>query len=93
MIHEKIFVRESGAKVKITVWLTVDYRDTTWRVDVETCQPKKRTWVNVYSTDDYSFRKLSPEDRRKFIEEKQMAVITTEELQEVKTELWMNLKP
>lgn len=91
--HEKIFKRQDGLKVKVMVTLRLDRGGIDWSVDAATCRPPKRTWTNVVDTNDYSYRKLSMEERRQFERVKVFEQCTDEEIREVKTELWMSLKP
>ena len=95
MKHSKIFTRPDGSKVEIEVTLSASWTDSDvrWSVTVYTCAPKKRTWLNVYSGDDYYYRKLDQQGRADFILEKQMQHCTALEVLGVKLELWNKIKP
>ena len=95
MQHEKIFKRADGSKVTINVSATLDYhaKGINYMVSVYVCQPKKRIFKNVFSGDDFSYRRLNNADRAAFILAKQLEVVTEAEILEVKTELWQLLKP
>jgi len=95
MKHSKIFTRPDGSKVEIEVTLSASWTasDIEWSVSIHTCAPKKRSWVGIYSTDDYFFRKLNQKERADFILEKQMQHCTALEILEVKLELWNKIKP
>lgn len=95
MKHEKIIKRPDGTRVKIDVSLYLDiYRNNAqYDVDVTICAPGKRTFREVYSGDDYLFRKLSMQDRAAFILESQLKVVTAEEIYAAKLEAWELLKP
>lgn len=94
MKHEKIIVRENGLKVRITVELTIDWRETYWRTMVETCQPKKRTWINTHDSGDYTFRRLpNQQQKNQAILAAHLEHVTPEELNQAALELWQQLKP
>ena len=95
MKHSKIFTRPDGSKVEIEVTLTASWTDSDvrWSVSVHACAPKKRTWLNVYSGDDYDYRRLNQQEREDYILEKQMQHCTALEVLEVKLELWNKIKP
>ena len=69
---EKIYRREDGSRVKVVVNPWIDYNDVKYRLDVYTSQPRKRTYINVEDTNDFTWRRLSMEDRRKHTFEKQL---------------------
>ena len=95
MKHSKIFTRPDGSKVEIEVTLTASWMvsDTGWKVSIHTCAPKKRSWMGVYSTNDYDYRRLNQQEREDYILEKQMQHCTALEILEVKLELWNKIKP
>lgn len=96
MKHEKIIKREDGSKVKISISFYSDsFRPESdkYRVAVQTCAKRKRTWINVTNSDDYSYRCLSMDERSKFAKEKQLEYVSKEEILSAKLELWEKLKP
>lgn len=50
---------------------------------VYTKAPRKRKWFSVYNTDDYSFRRMTLEERKKFVMAENLKVVTVEELNDV----------
>jgi hypothetical protein len=86
MTREKILIRDDH-KIKITVSLRIDHRDTTWIVDVEKCEKGKRTWVNVIDYDSYEYRRKSMPEREKYEEAIQLLHVTTQEISDTKEEL------
>jgi len=93
MNHEKLLKRSDGSKIKIRVrfWIRTIY--PMYDVEVLICEPRKRTFYNVYSSDDWSYRKLSMEEREKYVYEKQLEHVTEDEIMEAKMEMWNILKP
>lgn len=87
MITEKQYKREDGSKVRLSVSICIDFRDVYRNIDVMVCPAGKRTFYNVHSTDDYSWRKLNTEDRKKAILEKQLKYVSANEINEVCREL------
>jgi len=95
MNAEKIYTRPNGDKVKIearleTASFTLYFK---WEVKVFTCEKGKRTWFSIINTNDYEYRKISFDARPAFILEKQLSVVTPDEILEVKTMAWEKLKP
>lgn len=88
---EDILKREDGSKVRIVVNLDMFRLEPQWRVDVSTCGYRKRTWQPVVSTNDYSYRSALSRDA--YVLERQLNVVTPEEILAAKTKLWMQLKP
>jgi hypothetical protein len=92
---EKILKREDGNRVKLEISINISYnsRRVEWKFKIYTCEPKKRTWKAAYSSDDYFFRRLPMEERKAYILEKSLDVVTAEEIYAVQLELWESLKP
>lgn len=95
MTAQRIFTRTDGSRVRITSRLYVSSIGGEARFDitVETCAPKKKSWVGVYSMDDYNWRRLDTQGRAEYIREKQLEVCTTGEMLLVKLDVWEKLKP
>lgn len=97
MKYEKIIKRASGDKIKILVsfFIANSLIDATptYNASVFICPRGKRKWAGIFSNDDIYYRRLSMEDRRKYIEQKSLEYITPEEMQAAKLELWEKLKP
>ncbi len=96
MRYEKELLREDKSKVLITVRMWMDgFGDSALKYDISvaTKQPRKRTWIHLNFSDDYTFRALSMKDRRKFMYNEQLKIVTKEEMQIAKLEAWELLKP
>lgn len=95
MKHEKIFKREDGSKVNIGIDFYPESftNKFTYRVSVSTCEPKKRAFRYVNDTDDYTWRRLSSEERKTYEMKKNLEHVTKEEVQETAIELWQKMKP
>lgn len=98
MNHEKEFKREDGSKCLVEVscflkrYSSVD-GNMKYNVKVATKAPKKKKWEYIGNSDDYKYRALSMEDRRKHDFQCYLEVVTIEEIQETALELWETLKP
>jgi hypothetical protein len=96
MRHEKTFIRPDGSKVKITASLDADNIsncDCAYSFAVQTCEPRKRTWKSVTSTEDYEWRKLDWAGRMVKDIETKLKFVTQAEVQETMLELWEKAKP
>ncbi len=96
MRYEKELLREDKSRVLITVRTWMDgFGDSALKYDVSvaTKQPRKRTWIHLNFSDNYTFRALSMEDRKKFMYNEQLKIVTKEEIQTAKIEAWELLKP
>lgn len=95
---EKIFKREDGSQVKVTVSLItnnslVHSHRCGYEFDVQIKGFRKREWKYTWGGDDWDYRKLGHNDRVKFILEKKMQHVTKTELHNLYLELWESLKP
>ncbi len=94
MRHEKTFRRDDGSRVKVEVRLEIEYgRKPVFTYWAGACQPRKRTFISATNHDDYSWRRLSREDRDKEDMRRILSVATADELHEVAMELWDLCKP
>ena len=92
MYTEKIIKREGGSRVKISVGTHFN-RGIEYTINVATCKKGKRTWVGTYDSDCYRYRELTMGERRAFEYKSYLKVVTEEELQEARLELWEAMKP
>lgn len=87
---ETILKRPDGSKVKIVV------RSASYDLTVYKCEAGKRTWIEVPETiNNYQYRNL-PSDRnvrQQWVLQKQLEVVTPQEIYEAKIKLWESLKP
>ena len=93
---EKVFKREDGTKIKIDayVWLGSGRDEVNYVWDVRKCEPRKRTWKEVYNFDgDYIWRAMDLAERRETTVKKYLEFVTKEEVNESLNELWEKLKP
>lgn len=94
MTHEKILKRSDGTKISIRVNLWLDSIDGChWDVIVYKCAPRKRTFYSVNNTDDYSWRKLDAEGRKRATIAAYLEVVSAEEILSAKMELYNAIKP
>lgn len=86
-------MKEDGTKLEIRVY----FLDRGFCISDVGVKPKgKRKFNFICGTDmtnDYSYRRLNDEDRRKYRMEKILEVCPPELLQEAVNEAWMSLKP
>ena len=94
---EKIFKREDGSKVKVTVDLyLITYRRElfTYRTEVRYKRKYGRTWLHLpKDISDWDFRSMSEEERREYLLENRKRFISDEEVYQVQLEYWKSLKP
>ena len=93
---EKIIKRDGGKRVKICVSVHVEHyrgNEIEYKTFVLSCEKGKRTWKGSCDRNDYTFRRLSMDDRNKFEYESQFNLVTIEELNSAKLELWHKIKP
>lgn len=97
MNYEKIIKRPDGNAVKIIVSVHVSSygADSGLKYSwfVVTREKGKKLWKNVSDTNDYSWRKLSMEDRVTHNQNLYLQHVTIEEVQETAVEFWQLLKP
>lgn len=84
---EKLFKREDGSKTRLIVRIGIDFWDVYRQIDVMHCPAGKRIFSNVHNTDNYSWRKLNAEDRKKAILDLQLEYVTEQEINEACLEL------
>lgn len=98
MQHEKVFKREDGSQVKVTVMfgnngalygVIIPY----YKFDLEVKCKGKRLWKRPYSIDDYDYRRLSHSERLQWLINEKMKYVSKEELHGMYVELWNMLKP
>lgn len=92
MVHEEIIKREDGTRYKIVVSIGMTYYSHSkpyYSIELYTKGKNKRKWVNFTweIVNNYSYRKLSLEDRNKFLLEKYLEVVTKEEILNSKLKL------
>ena len=95
MRHEKIFKRDNGVKVSVRVKFLCQLfsEQHRWEVRVYVCGKGKRTWLPLFSEEDYWFRKLSAEEKEKAHINSALQVATTQEIEATALELWQRLSP
>ncbi|MDH3382097.1 MAG: hypothetical protein OEL54_05290 [Flavobacteriaceae bacterium] len=94
MTHEKIFKRDDGSKVKITVRIMYSFLyDVKYSLHVMTCGKRKRKFQKTFDYDDYEYRKLGDKERTVFAKKKYLEHATKEEIDIVASELLEKIKP
>lgn len=95
MRYSKVFKREDGSQVEITAVFVAEWINDSpkWSFKLAIRAPKKRNWYGVVSTDDYSWRRLTHEERDKYVVEKYLQYCTPSEVLEVQLEAWEKMKP
>lgn len=74
---EKIFKREDGSRIKLCVRILYGQ----WTdIDVYIAQPKKKKFIDVHNANDYTYRALNMEERRRSRLECQLQYVTKEEI-------------
>ena len=96
MSFETILVREDKSKVLLRILIDHDryYSDRiTYRVQVATKAYRKQSWESIIGYDSWKYRKLSTEEREVYIKNKQLEIVTEEEIYQAKLNAWEALKP
>lgn len=95
MDHEEILKRDDGSKVKLSIHFRSDwYRSYfEYKVNVEICKPKKRTWEVVVDLDDWHYRRLTMPEREQLKENEYLKYVTPQEILAAKLKCWEKLKP
>lgn len=95
MKASKIFKRPDGSLVEIDVCLWIDgWSDKhEYRIMVTHCEPRKRNFLYIHTTDDFQWRKLDSAAKKQYELKKYLEYATLEEIQEVKMMVWEKLKP
>lgn len=90
------FRKEDGTRVRIQLYLFFDYKNIRYRIsDIQYYEPRKRTWKSLEASfrDNFSYRKLNQDERRKYKIEKYIAFVGKDMLKEAIMSAWENLKP
>lgn len=67
--------------------------DCTWKITIAKCPARKLSYTYVNNTDDYTWRRLSMEDREKATMAEYLKHVTAEEILAAKIDLWNAIKP
>lgn len=81
---EKIFKREDGSRVKVTVRTPMFSSPTVWNVRIDTCEPGKRNFHGVIDINSWKFRGLSMKEREEYTRQVILGIVSMEEIDEVK---------
>ncbi|HXS59747.1 MAG TPA: hypothetical protein VN703_02925 [Candidatus Sulfopaludibacter sp.] len=95
MRTEKLFKREDGTKVDIIITFHVaSYSERfSYSVSVSVCHPRKRTFNYVNDHDNFTYRRLSQDEKDIYDMEQNLKYVTKEEIQETAIQLWNKFKP
>ncbi len=99
MRHEKLVINSNGDKINIRVTFWLSYDKPNYSVDLSICKKGKRKFIDVLFDDyalsfsDYSYRRLSIEERAVYRLNKFKEYVTEEQILEAKNELWNKLSP
>jgi hypothetical protein len=92
MRHEKIIKRDDGSRVEIAINFWENSDKPVYDVSLQVCDAGKRKFRRI-ETDDYQYRALSMDDRKKYMLKIFLEYVSAEEIQQAKLELWYKLKP
>ena len=94
MKHELIERKPDGSRVKVTVTIISDWhKDTLYSISVETCEKGKRTWNPTVDGNDYRYRALSMDDRKKFCEQKDIEAALKVLINKAMLQAWEKMAP
>lgn len=95
-IESPEFRMEDGTRARVQLHLFFDYKDIRYRIsDIRYCEPRKRTWKSLEASfrDNFDYRHLNQDERRKYEIEKYVAFFGKERLKEAIMKAWQALKP
>ena len=85
MYKEKIYKRQDGTRLKLTIRLSVG-NVINWSYSASVCQPKKRTFKNIIDRDCYTYRARDfPDGRNEYEREKVCEIVSQDEIDEVRS--------
>lgn len=91
MTHEKIFNRENGSKVKISVWLYIRDETANWGYLLLLQEPDSDHWIDPFNDRAYLAKIFENEPNRGRLHFEDY--ISYPEVNEAKIELWEKIKP
>ncbi len=92
MNHEKLVINEKGDKVRINVSFYESNDKAFYNISLAVCANGKRKFIFIH-IDNWEYRSLSMENRRKYEYEHFLKYVTQEQINEAKLELWHKLSP
>ncbi len=95
-IESPEFRMEDGTRARVQLYLFFNYKDIRYRIsDIRYCEPRKRTWKSLEASfrDNFDYRQLNQDERRKYEIEKYVAFVGKEKLEEAIMQAWQSLKP
>lgn len=93
MTHEKIYTRENGSKVKVSVWLYVQQNQPNWSYLIFLQEPQSERWLDPFSDRDYLSRMVQPGFHQGLPMDLFDHYVSKEEILEAKLELWKKIQP
>lgn len=93
MTHEKIYNREDGSKVKISVWLYVQQNHPHWSFLIFIQEPDSERWLDPFTDRDYQNRIVKPGFLEGLAGDTFEHYVSKEEILDAKLELWKKIKP
>lgn len=96
IIYSPEFRKEDGTRVIVHLYIHEEYGKIKFRIyDIRYCEPRKRTWKSFEASfrDNFDYRQLSRDDRRKYEIEKYISFVGKEKLEEAIMRAWESLKP
>ena len=92
MYHKKIFVKENGDRVMARISTYLHNDKMCYNINISLC-PKGKRKFNPIAFDDYEYRMLSMEDRKKQEIIVFLQHLTAEQIFSAKLEAWEKMKP
>ena len=87
---------EDKQDIIIVVEFYTNYRNPEWRIaeiKYKTSRQREYRWFTDSFKDEYSYRRLSMEDRQKYALEKFESFVGREKLEEAVETAWRNIRP
>ncbi len=90
--HEKTVTNPAGDKIKIDITFWISGNTPQYSISLYKCPKGKRKFTRV-DFDNWEFRALDMIERQKYFHTKYLELVTQEQLDEAKKELWLKLVP
>ncbi len=93
MNHTKLILTKDGNRVNILVTFWLNNNKPIYNISISVCKKGKRKFIYPNHSHDYEYRRLCNFERNEYLLKKYLEVITIEDINEAKLELYNLLKP
>lgn len=93
MIHEKIYKRKDGTRIKISVWLYVHENRSNWGYLLFVQEKNSDRWLDPFTDKDYLNRVVALKNMDGLRMDTFDSYVSKEEILKAKLELWELIRP